>query len=232
MRPQLPDDRPDVDDTARGRRGDIPEERVDDAAEPTIGSMAIPSRDEAARLLKQLDPPEWHLAHSAAVADVAAFLAAKILEQGHAIIVPLVESAALLHDIDKALPKYAPQKELGHADAGSQWLSDNGYGELSGAVAAHPVTRLAEDEHYTIWELDSTVEERVVAYADKRAMQDLVSMDERFGVWIEKHGDTDVMRTARARARVLEASVCAAAGLKPDEVARLRWAEDALKAAT
>ena len=36
--------------------------------------MAIPSRTEAAQLLRDLDPPDWLLKHSAAVADIAAFL--------------------------------------------------------------------------------------------------------------------------------------------------------------
>jgi putative nucleotidyltransferase with HDIG domain len=194
--------------------------------------MAIPSRDEAAAILKSLNPPDWHLAHSAAVADVAAFLAARIEERGHAINVALCEAAALLHDVDKALPQSDPRNGLGHADAGAQWLSDNGYGELSAAVAAHPVTKLADDEHYAIWTLSATVEERVAAYADKRAMQDLVSMDERFDYWIEKHGETDVMVVARERAQILEAGVCEAAGVAPNEVARLRWAEACLQAAS
>ena len=194
--------------------------------------MAIPSREEAAQILRSLDPPDWHLAHSAAVADVAAFLAAKIDEQGHTISIALVEAAALLHDVDKALPKTEPLKELGHSDAGAHWLSDNGYGELAGSVAAHPVTRLADNDHYAVWARTATVEERVVAYADKRAMQDLVSMDDRFSTWVEKHGDTDVMRIARDRAEILESSVCAAAGMAPDEVERLRWAEDALNSTT
>ena len=192
--------------------------------------MAIPSRDEAARILRSLNPPDWHLAHSAAVGDVAAFLAANIEEQGHAINRSLCEAAALLHDVDKALLKTDPLKALGHADAGAQWLSDNGYGELSVAVAAHPVTKLADDEYYEIWTLSATVEERVVAYADKRAMQDLSSMDDRFKRWVEKHGDTKVMRVARKRAEILETSLCEVAGVTPDEVERLRWAEDALKA--
>ena len=36
------------------------------------------------------------------------------------------------------------------------------------------------------------------------------------------------MRIARERAEILEASVCAAAGIQPEEVDRLRWAEAAL----
>ncbi|MEX2548564.1 MAG: HD domain-containing protein [Chloroflexota bacterium] len=166
------------------------------------------------------------------MADVACFLAEAIEGRGHAISVALVEAAALLHDVDKALPADHPLKPLGHADAGAHWLSENGYGELAGAVAAHPVMRLADDEQYGQWSRGATVEERVVAYADKRATQDLVSMDERFTRWIERHGDTDSMRTARERANALEAEVCAAGGISPTDVARARWAEAAMQGAT
>ena len=37
--------------------------------------MAIPSRDEAVRILVELKTPDWLSTHSAAVAEVAAFLA-------------------------------------------------------------------------------------------------------------------------------------------------------------
>jgi putative nucleotidyltransferase with HDIG domain len=193
--------------------------------------MSIPTRAEAAQILLGLDPPEWLLEHSGAVADVAAFLADAIEKRGHVISAPLVEAAALLHDVGKALPKQHPLRGLGHSDAGAHWLSDQGFGELAGAVAAHPVTKLADDEHWATWSRMATVEERVVSYADKRAMDDLVPMDGRFAYWIRKHGDTDVMRTAFERAAVLEKDVCAAAGIEPDEVQRLRWAEAALSAA-
>jgi 5'-deoxynucleotidase YfbR-like HD superfamily hydrolase len=198
------------------------------AAEPTIRRMTIPNRVEAGRILKDLDPPDWLLAHSAAVADVAAFLGDAIEKRGHAINVPLVEAAALLHDLGKALPKDAPLGALGHADAAAHYLSDIGHGELADAVAGHPVTKLADDEHYAIWSRSATVEERIVAYADKRAKSDLVPMQERFGYWIDKHGDTDFMRVAFERAEILEKDVCAAAGLDPADVQRLRWAEAAL----
>ena len=136
-----------------------------------------------------------------------------------------MEAAALLHDLDKALPAGDPHKGLGHGDAGAAWLRERGHNELAGAVASHPVMRLTEDERYEFWVRDATVEERVVAYADKRSRQNLVTMDERFQRWIDKHGDNDAMRVARERADKLEAEVCAAAGVAPAEVERDRWAE-------
>lgn len=140
-----------------------------------------------------------------------------------------MESAALLHDVDKALPDDNPLKGLGHGYAGAEWLSEKGFGELAGAVASHPVTRLADDGHFAVWSRTATVEERVVAYADKRAKQDLVSMDERFREWVKRKGDTKAMRVARERADALEAEVCSAAGVSPSDVKRMRWAEAALR---
>jgi putative nucleotidyltransferase with HDIG domain len=171
------------------------------------------------------------LGHSAAVADVAAFLASAIEERGHAINVGLVEAAALLHDIDKALPDEHPLKALGHGFAGAAWLRERGHEELAGAVENHPVTRLADDERYFDWSRGATVEERVVAYADKRAKQDVVSLDERFQEWIERHGNTFEIQIARERAEALEKDICAAAGVSPDEVRRDPWASAALDSA-
>ena len=51
----------------------------------TIGSMTVPDRIEAARLVRSLEPPEWLLRHSRAVAEVAAFLAARTAGRGVAI---------------------------------------------------------------------------------------------------------------------------------------------------
>lgn len=187
--------------------------------------MSIPTRTQAAQILRALDPPDWLVVHGAAVAEVATFLAAAIDARGHAISVPLVEAAALLHDLDKALPADHPLKPLGHGEAGAEWLREQGCDELAGAVANHPVTRLADDEHYSIWIRDATVEERVVAYADKRARKDLVSLDQRFESWIERHGDTASIRLARQRANALEKEVCAAAGIEPGGVQRTAWAE-------
>jgi putative nucleotidyltransferase with HDIG domain len=184
---------------------------------------------EAAQILRALNPTDWLIGHSAAVADIAAFLADAIDGQGHAIHVPLAEAAALLHDIDKSFPADHELKPLPHGEGGAAWLRANGYDELAGSVANHPVTRLADDEHYFIWMADATVEERVVAYADKRATQDLVSLDARFDRWVKRHGDTDAMRVARERAKQLEQDICAAAGIDPSEVERLRWAATELR---
>ncbi len=156
----------------------------------------------------------------------------------------LVEAAALLHDVDKALPTNDPARELPHGDGSAAWLTRQGHPELARAVANHPVTKLLDGEHYRRWAAFATREERIVAYADKRAGQRLESMDARFADWrrryprVETGGDRrmaglddEAIRTIRARADRLEADVCRAAGIAPAEVRRLAWTGAALRAA-
>ncbi len=187
--------------------------------------MAIPTRLEAAALLDGLDPPDWLLTHSSAVAEIAAFLAGRIATRGIDVDRRIVESAALLHDMDKLLPPNHPLKRLGHGDAGARWLTDQGYEELSRPVANHPVTRLSDESRYGRWASFASREERIVAYADKRASQRLESLDRRFARWEERYPGVG---RARARADRLERDVCSAAGISPHQVRRLPWVRAAL----
>ncbi len=142
--------------------------------------MTIPGRVDAASLLLSLDPPTWFVRHARAVGEVAGFLAARIDGRGIAIDRRLVEAAALLHDVDKILPASDPAHALRHGDGSADWLTRHGHPELARAVAAHPVTRMFDGEGYKRWAAFATREERIVAYADKRAGQRLESMDARF----------------------------------------------------
>jgi putative nucleotidyltransferase with HDIG domain len=194
--------------------------------------MPVPTRLEAARALVSLDPPDWLLRHSLAVADIAAALAHGVARAGRSVDRALVEAAALLHDLDKALPGDHPLRVRGHGYAGAAWLAEHGHSELSGAVANHPVTRLADDEHWRRWSREAPLEEKLVAYADKRAAQRLVAMSVRFAEWRRRYPDHEAGHDASwRRALSLEAEVCAAAGVAPAQVTRLAWAGRAVRAA-
>jgi hypothetical protein len=193
--------------------------------------VTIPTRSEAAAILLDLDAPATLLRHMRVVAEVAGFLAARAAARGVAVDRSLVESAALLHDLDKALPEGDPIRRLGHGHAGAAWLVEHDHGELSPAVDSHPVMRLVTPEADR-WLERSTLEERIVAYADKRAAQRLGPIDARFRRWYEKHPQyREGLDAARDRAAVLERDVCDAADVDPADVRRLRWVDDALHAA-
>ena len=200
----------------------------------TIESMTVPGRVAAAALLSSLDPPPWFVAHARAVAEVAGFLAARIARNGIAVDRSIVESAGLLHDVDKILSADDPVRRLGHGHGSAAWLKKRGHPELARAVAGHPVTRLADGEAHRRWAAFATREERIVAYADKRAGQRLESMEARFASWRRRYPDgwdEATWRAVRARAERLEADVCRAAGIEPGEVRRLPWTSEALRSA-
>jgi hypothetical protein len=145
----------------------------------------------------------------------------------------LVEAAALLHDVDKALPAAAADRSLRHGARGASWLSDRGYGELAEAVSLHPVTVLADDAGVDALGAAS-LEARIVAYADKRGRQQLVSLDSRFARWDRRHPEgwtTELRARVRARADALEREICRLAACRPEEVSRLAWTGDAMRAA-
>ena len=109
-------------------------------------------------------------------------------------------------------------------------------------MAAHPVTRLLDGEAYKRWSSFASREERIVAYADKRAAQRLESMDARFASWRQRYPRVSIARRpgrrlgGRRRSRPsgrradrLEADVCRAAGIEPSEVGQLRWTAAALQ---
>jgi putative nucleotidyltransferase with HDIG domain len=196
--------------------------------------MTVPGRTAAAALLLSLDPPPWHLRHSRAVAEIGSWLAARIAARGMPVDRRLVEAAALLHDVDKLLAVDDPLRRLPHGEAGAAWLARLGHPELARAVANHPVTALLDGERFRRWAAFASREERIVAYADKRAGQRLESMADRFASWDRRYPDTwsaAERAIVRRRAARLEADVCRAAGVDPSAVARLAWTGAALRAA-
>jgi len=193
--------------------------------------MSVPSRVEAAALVRGLHPNAKLLRHSTAVAEVAAFLAAAMVHRGVLVDAAAVEAAALLHDLDKMLPDDDPLKPLGHGAAGAEWLRQRGYSELAPAVASHPVMELGTAATYEAWAQQAGLVGRVVTYADKRARQDIVTLTDRFARWHARYPDSPRLDEADARALLLEAEICGLAGIQPEDVQRQRWVTGAMRAA-
>ena len=211
----------------RPNKGHTRRHRPKAGSPATLGRMAVPTRTEALSLLLSTSPSPRLLQHMTVVAEVASFLAYRTTQAGVAVDRRMVETAALLHDVDKALPRTHPLRELGHGTAGAAWISVAGHPELARTLKAHPVMRLdAEDAE--AWVTAGPLEERIVSYADKRATQRVVSLEQRFDRWRRKHPEYRArLDRAFEVARQLEASVCDAAGVAPGSVERLRWVDEA-----
>ncbi len=131
----------------------------------------IPTREDCLRLMVQYGMLEHIIDHSIAVARVALFLSIKLNRKGQRIDLPLVEAAALLHDLTKT--ECLRTKE-DHALTGSNLLKEIGYERIGDVVAEHIHLSKETDP-------SRISEEEVVNYADKRVQHDrIVSLEERF----------------------------------------------------
>jgi len=164
--------------------------------------VAIPDRDTARRLLQDAGLPDGIVIHSEGVARVAVAAAGLVAEASIPVDGGLVEAAALLHDIDKAM----------------------GYEELAMPVASHPVHHLLDDERFPIgWP------SVLVAVADRHVAQTFMTVDERLDDMQRRHPEHAAqIEMARRPAHALEAEVADATGLSvPALVDRLRAAWEA-----
>jgi putative nucleotidyltransferase with HDIG domain len=191
--------------------------------------MSIPTREEAAAILVSLVSKQKLINHSAATAEVCAFMCAALKKKGVELDSTLAETAALLHDIDKGGAMDDAYRALGHGAAGAQWLTDHGRKELADAVRGHPVNVIGGMDSYKEWIKTTTLESRLVAFADKRALQEVVSLDERFERWYKRYPDSPMEPIAHDRFRRLERELCAMAGIKKADIKRLPWVDAAMK---
>lgn len=160
--------------------------------------------------------------HSIIVARISALLAAEAERAGIAVSMPLVVTAALLHDIGKTA---CLDNDRDHADLGREICLEHGFDELAGIVAEHVLLR---DNH-----LPLVTESEIVFYADKRVTHDRVtSLEERHQYILGRYGNNDPTRQAAIRDNCrkwwdLELAIFARLPFSPAEVGGLIDADPA-----
>lgn len=131
----------------------------------------IPTREDCLKLMTQKGMLDHIVDHSLVVAKVALFLSVRLNGKGQKLDLPLVEAAALLHDLTKT---ECLQTREDHALTGSRLLKEMGYQRIGEVVAEHIYLSKPMDP-------SRVTEEEVVNYADKRVRHDrIVSLEERF----------------------------------------------------
>lgn len=169
--------------------------------------MAVPDRSTALRLLGEL--PDGIVVHSTGVARVAVAAAGLVAEAAIPVDGALVETAALLHDIDKVEIRRAGGE---HGIVGARRLEAMGYEELAIPIASHPLTALLDDDRFPIgWP------SVLVAVADRHVAQGFMTIDERLDDMKARHPEHAVsIETARRPAHALEQELAEATGLSVD----------------
>jgi putative nucleotidyltransferase with HDIG domain len=172
--------------------------------------MAIPSRDDAERILAAYHLPDAIVAHSRGVAAVAGEAARLLVANGVAVDPDLATMAGLLHDIDKLVTRRTGEE---HGAVAAGWLAEMGHPELSDAVAAHPVLRLLD-----LARAPRSWEAKVVHLADRYVNRRFMTIDQRLDDQAERYPRfRATLERARVPAHALEAEVAAAAGLAVPE---------------
>ncbi len=178
----------------------------------------IPTPEQAKKFWDIYKLPEAKRVHVALVAKVAVFLAKRVMEKKSDIRInlQLLESAALLHDIDKAIPKMAGEQ---HPDAGVRVLRESGMGELADIVATHPVHMLLNSDNGP-----RTWEEKLLFLADKMVKYEVLTVDKRFDLWLAEPLPETVkteLRQIYPRVKQLEKDVFNLIQLDPVDLAKL-----------
>ena len=204
----------------------------------------LPSHEECIELLRECHVPVHIVKHCKAVAKLAVFMARRLAENGIPVDADLVDRACLLHDIfrvcefpledfsrfeqlvteeDKTKWRRLKEQHGGarHEDAACAYLRD-AYPILAQIIRKHRYTAIVDNQ-----DKPRTWEEKLVYYADKRAMHDtIVPLQERLdeahkrNAARRKTAGIDAGEIARIDAAILalQAELFAPIGLDPDAV--------------
>lgn len=136
----------------------------------------FPNPEECTQLFNLLNTSENIKRHGEKVAQVAFKLALRLNKTGkYSLCIEKLSTAALFHDIGKGKPK--------HANVGAAQIANEGFPELSICIASHM------NLHFNPLEM-SISEKEILFLADKMVKEtELVPLDERFSIAIEKNKD-------------------------------------------
>lgn len=187
--------------------------------------ISIPSDGEIDAWIREVKIPKHIVNHMNCVAGIAGKCAKHLLANGIIVRTKALLAAAKVHDLLRFVDfrswegseMYTPTKEdtvvwqslkdrygTPHEAAANRMMQECGYPEIGSIVSVH---RGMEKDGDTPLHLKTT-EQKILAYADKRARFDaVVSLDERFDDFISRYGkgiEGDHARVWRKRMKELE----------------------------
>lgn len=131
----------------------------------------IPTEEQAKALWDKYHLPEEKRLHVTLVLSVAITFARKIQNVN----IPLLRAAALLHDIDKTVPKLPGEQ---HPDTAVRILKKEGMDEVAGVVKTHSLHAILVPSI-----APKTIEEKLLYLADKMVKYEIIGVDKRFTLW-------------------------------------------------
>lgn len=178
----------------------------------------IPSEDQVKQLWDKYGLPEGKRRHVGLVAKVTKYLATKLKAQNSKLKIneKLLIAAALLHDIDKNIPKL-PGEE--HPDTGVRILREEGMGEVAKLVRTHSLQAILNPSLSP-----KTWEEKLLYLSDKMVKQEIITVDERFTLWRSENLPKEayaILDTYYPKVKALEKEIFSLIGIEPKDVGKL-----------
>lgn len=178
----------------------------------------IPTEIQAKALWDKYALPEKKRLHVALVSRVAIFLATeceKNIPMLH-IDVSLLRASALLHDLDKAIPKLPGEQ---HPDAVVRILRQEDMKEVAEIVKTHSLHSILDPNIQP-----KTWEEKLLYLADKMVKLEIITVDERFTLWRDEQLPQDalvVLDACYPEVKKLEKEIMDIIGMSPEDIAKL-----------
>lgn len=177
----------------------------------------IPTENEAVALWDTYQLPENKRLHVRLVAGVALFLADRLSRSrpGLTINKDLLQAAALLHDIDKAVPKLEGER---HPDTAVRLLQDLGMEEVARTVKTHSLHCILDPAI-----APKTWEEKILYLADKMVKFDIITVEKRFALWNAEHLPQQAqleLRDAFPLVKKLEKEILSIVSISPEDLPR------------
>ncbi len=151
--------------------------------------MKLPTKHECAALYRTYHSPDHIQSHMQVVTTLALALANARQQIGDTLSVPLIEAAALLHDLVRTkeqwsfLPNWI-STPLPHAEINYLLLRDE-FPEVASVVRSHSLMSILDPTALP------TMEHKIVYYADKRVNHStVVSLEDRINLGRERWGVT------------------------------------------
>lgn len=176
--------------------------------------MNIPDDESIKRLWQKYQLPQMKQRHSTLVAAVAGYLATEYTKATNkSINIPLVKKAALLHDIDKNIPRLPGEM---HPDTSVRILHEEGLHEIAEVVRTHPLHAILDAAI-----APQTLEQKILYLSDKMVKWDIITVDERFRLWREEslpESAYEMLDKTYPHVKVLESEIFSVIRQSPEDI--------------
>ncbi len=180
----------------------------------------IPTEEQARKLWDIYNLPDNKRVHVALVATVARVFAQALIKRGKEVDTALLVASALLHDIDKNVPRLLGER---HPETAVRILKEEGMDEVADVIRNHSLHAILDPST-----APKSWEEKVLFLADKMVKYDIVGVDGRFDLWRKENLPAEavaILNRSYPKVKALEKEMFSVSGIDLSEIRKLATAQ-------